>query len=103
MAVIFGSFSASSSGMTASQARLDVAAHNVANLSTEGFKRQQVSAAEVSPTGGVVVSLSQSAATGARMEDDVVGAMQAKNDFQANAMALRISNSAVVRLLDATA
>jgi len=47
------------SGMQAAQTQMNVAAHNVANMSTEGFKRQKV---ELTPQsqGGVASTVSTS-------------------------------------------
>jgi flagellar basal body rod protein FlgG len=46
------------SGMSAAQLRLQTSAHNIANLSTDGFRRQQVQQAS-NPLGGVRTSVTQ--------------------------------------------
>ncbi len=72
------------SGLAAAQARLQVAAHNVANSATEGFVRQAVQAGTLA-TGGVstrVVDAGEGSAM--PMAEDLVNAKQASYEFAAN-------------------
>jgi len=71
------------SGMNAAQTQLNAAAHNVANVNTPGFSRQEVVQSERAQ-GGVATSVATSAAPGASLESDVVMQLQAKNAFLAN-------------------
>jgi flagellar hook protein FlgE len=87
------------SGMSASQASLSSAAHNIANLSTPGFRRQQVSQASVDG-GGVTTSVSRTPALGNELERDIVGQMAAKNSFLANLAVFRTSDSMMGTLLN---
>lgn len=72
------------SGMNAAQTQLDTAAHNIANLSTPSFRRQQVQQATQPDGGGVSTSLGRADAEGASIETDMVAQLQAKNAFLAN-------------------
>ena len=89
------------SGMNAAQTALDASAHNIANLSTAGFRREQVtqSAAE---NGGVRVSLSRATREGNALETDVVGQLVAKNQFLANLAVFKTNDRMMGALLDAT-
>ena len=71
------------SGMNAAQAQLDSSAHNIANLATPGFHRQEVVQTAQSG-GGVAATLTQSSAEGSSLEADVVSLLQARNAFIAN-------------------
>jgi len=90
------------SGMHAAQTQLDVSAHNVANLSTEGFKRQEVVQTEQAG-GGVSAAVTRSPMQGASLETDVVSQLQAKNAFLANLAVFKTSNAMAGALLDKTA
>ena len=87
------------SGMNTAQTRLNASAHNVANLSTEGFRRQEVVQTEQSG-GGVSPSIRRSASTGPALEQDVVEQLQAKNSFLANLAVFKTSNKMAGVLLD---
>ena len=94
------SFAIALSGMNAAQTGLQVSAHNIANLGTAGFRRQQV-AQRAEPAGGVGTLLSRSAEAGNALETDVVGLLQAKNAFLANLAGFRTSDRMLGTLLDA--
>lgn len=91
--------SISLSGMKAAQTALDSAAHNIANLSTPGFRRQEVAQTE-EPEGGVTTTLTKSSVEGPALETDMVAQLQAKNSFLANLSVFRTSNQMVGALLD---
>ena len=91
--------SISQSGMSAAQTRLDSSAHNIANIETSPFRRQEVLQTEVKD-GGVTASLSQSTREGAAPETDLVAQLQAKNTFLANLAVFRTSNQMTGALLD---
>ncbi len=88
------------SGMSAAQLRLQTSAHNIANLSTDGFRRQQVQQSS-NPLGGVRASVTQARQPGHSLETDVVAQLQAKNDFLASLAVFRTSDRVTGSLLDA--
>lgn len=92
-------FSTSLSGMNAAQAALDTTAHNIANLGTPGFKRQQVEQSEL-PTGGTSTQVIGAAAAGESLKTDLVGQLQAKNAFLANLAVFRAGDNMMGALLD---
>ena len=87
------------SGMNAAQTSLQVSAHNIANLATDGFRRQQV-AQRSEAAGGVSTELSRAANAGNALETDVVGLLQAKNAFLANLAVFRTGDRMMGSLLD---
>jgi flagellar hook protein FlgE len=74
------------SGMNAAQSTLNSSAHNIANLNTSGFRRQEVvqSAPEL----------------GSSLETDVVAQLQAKNSFLANLAVFKTSDKMAGALLN---
>lgn len=87
------------SGMQAAQTRLQASAHNVANLSTEGFRRQegrQAARAE----GGVNAAVERASMTGPALMRDVVEQLQAKNAFLANLAVFKTNDRLAGALLD---
>ncbi|MFM9915297.1 MAG: flagellar basal body protein [Rhizobacter sp.] len=87
------------SGLNAAQTALDVSAHNVANLATSGFRRQEV-VQSTAVDGGVSTSLTQAAEPGSAIEADFVGQLTARNAFLANWAVFRTSNKMLGALLD---
>jgi len=90
------------SGMSAAQTRLQTSAHNVANLATDGFKRQdtlQTAQAE----GGVRTAVRESSQAGNALEQDVVNQLQAKNSFIANLSVFKAADRMAGALLDTRA
>lgn len=90
------------SGMNAARVSLQATSHNIANLGTDGFRRQWVSR-ETMPSSGVSTSLSQSGAAGPALEADLVGLLQARHDFLANLAVFRTGNQLIGSLLDTSA
>jgi flagellar basal body rod protein FlgG len=88
------------SGMNAAQTRLQASAHNIANLGTASFRRQQVSQT-AETVGGVSATVTQAPESGSALETDVVGLLQAKNSFLANLAVFRSGDKMVGSLLDA--
>jgi flagellar hook-associated protein FlgK len=88
--------------MQAAQARLNSSAHNIANLSTGDFHRQEV---QTSPRsgGGVDAQINRATATGPSLETDVVEQLQAKNAFLANLKVFKTANKLAGVLLDKSA
>lgn len=90
------------SGMNAAQTSLNASAHNVANLATEGFKRQEAVQTE-QPGGGVTTEVRQAEVVGNALETDVVTQLQAKHSFIANLAVFKTSNQMAGALLDTKA
>ena len=91
--------SISLSGMRAAQTRLNASAHNVANIETTPFRRQEVVQTE-QKDGGVTTSLGKSSVEGAALETDMVAQLQAKNVFLANLAVFKTTNQMAGALLD---
>lgn len=91
--------SISLSGMNAAQTQLQASAHNVANLNTEGFTRQEVTL-KAQPQGGVAASVTSASAPGAALETDVVSQLQAKNAFLANLAVFKTSDKMAGAMLN---
>ena len=87
------------SGMNAAQTALDTSAHNVANLGTQGFRRQETVQAE-QPGGGVRTSIRRADEPGESLETDLVAQLQAKNAFLANLKVFKTSSKMAGTLLD---
>lgn len=93
--------SISLSGMNAAQTRLLASAHNIANLRTDGFRREQV-VQSAEAAGGVAASVKRSPVDGSAPETDLVGLLQAKNSFLANLAVFRTGDRMMGALLDVT-
>ena len=87
------------SGMQAAQTQLNASASNVANVSTPGYRRQEVQQSPQSG-GGVLTQTTRVGATGPALETDVVNQLQAKNSFLANLAVFKTSNQMAGALLD---
>ncbi|GAB4397718.1 MAG: hypothetical protein OHK0048_06990 [Rhodoferax sp.] len=87
------------SGMRAAQAQLRSSAHNVANLQTANFRREEVLQAEL-PQGGVVARVRTADQAGPDLQADVVNQLEAKNAFAANLQVFKRQSEALGRLLD---
>ena len=87
-------------GMQAAQSALGVAAHNIANLATPGFRRQQITA-DSTAAGDVTTTLRQASQAGAALETDMVDQLVAKNHFLANLAVFKTSDQLMGTLLDA--
>jgi flagellar hook-associated protein FlgK len=87
------------SGMHAAQAALDTAAHNVANVGTPAFRRQESVQTEQEDSG-VTTSLGRSDGEGAALETDLVAQLQAKNTFLSNLAVFKANNQMTGALLD---
>lgn len=88
------------SGMSAAQSSLRASAHNIANLGTTPFRRQQALQAEQAQAG-VSTSLRQLPLPGNSLEADLVTQLQAKNAFLANLAVFRAHDRMTGSLLDA--
>lgn len=89
------------SGMTAAQTQLNSAAHNIANLGTQGFVRQET-AQQAQAQGGVSASVRPASAPGDSLVSDVVTLLQAKNAFIANLAVFKTQDKMAGALFDQT-
>lgn len=87
------------SGMNAAQNRLHASAHNIANLSTNGFTRQEVSQG-TAIGGGTLTTFVNAGASGSSLETDMVQQLEAKNAFLANLSVFKTSDAMLGNLLD---
>jgi len=94
--------SISLSGMNAAQTWLQTSAHNIANLNTHGFQRQEVTQSAL-VEGGTRAEPSRADSIGANLETDMVQQLQAKNLFLANLSVFKTSNATLGSLLDTLA
>jgi hypothetical protein len=92
-------------GMQAAHTRMAVAAHNIANLSTDGFQRQAVIASAL-PGGGVATTVEPTAARPGAGEfalADIIELKLASYQFRANALVLQRTDDTLGALLDVRA
>lgn len=87
------------SGMNAAQKSLKTSAHNIANMNTEGFRRQETSQ-NPRTGGGVTSTVMTASAPRAALETDVVTQLQAKNSFLANLAVFKTSDKMAGALLN---
>ena len=87
------------SGLNAASLQLQSSAHNIANAQTPGFRRQQV-LQSAEPAGGVRAELTQAAAPGEALAEDIVNQMSASVLYRANAKTLRTDQDLAGTLVD---
>lgn len=87
------------SGVQAARLHLDSAAHNIANIDTPDFRRQQTLQQTLEPAG-VQTSATQSDTTGSALETDRVEQMAASYSFQANLGVIQTENRMMGKLID---
>jgi flagellar hook protein FlgE len=90
------------SGLSANQARLDTSAHNIANLDTEGFRRQAVDQ-QTQANGSVSTRLHQTEQPGDNLAQDLVNQQVALYNFKANIQVLKTGDQVLGSLLDVAA
>jgi flagellar hook protein FlgE len=88
------------SGMNAAQVALQATAHNIANLGTAGFRREQV-VQTADPSGGTSAAVDRVSRQGNLPEADMVGLLQARKAFLANLAVFKASDRMAGSLLDA--
>lgn len=86
------------SGMNAAQTWMNSSAHNVANMNTEGFKRQATKLTAVEPGQGVQASV-QKTTQPMSLEQEVVEQMQASTMYKANAKVISTQDKMMGSLL----
>ena len=90
------------SGLNAAQNSLNTSAHNVANLETEGFKRQE-SVQTAQAGGGVSTTVREASIPGNALEQDVVTQLQAKHAYIANLAVFKAQDKMAGALLNTQA
>jgi flagellar hook protein FlgE len=88
------------SGIAASQVKLRVAAHNVANAATQGFQRQAVQNTTVEGGGVVARVVPQAVQPAVPIVQDLLAAKSARNEFQANLKMVKTSFDLIGTLFD---
>jgi flagellar basal-body rod protein FlgC len=81
---VFSSGAIAMTGLRDASLRLGIAAHNVANVASDGFRPLQVTSVEI-PTGGVRSVITQSIVQEANLAMELVAAIVAEAAFAANA------------------
>lgn len=93
-----------SSGLQAAQLRLDASANNVANMNTQGYRREVVAQEEVAESAGVRATVQrEQGANGVALEQEAVEQMSSTYAFRANLQTIKTQNEMMGSLLDVTA
>lgn len=99
--------SAGLSGLNANQGALGVAAHNVANVSTQNFQAQQANFQEASPAGSGVTLSTQArglaAAEGlsdSAVASDITNSLVYKASFDLSAKVIQAADERIGTLID---
>lgn len=87
------------SGLRAADAALRASAHNLANLQTEGFRRERV-VHTAQADGGVISSTVRAQEQGSSIHEDLVAQLQARNTLLANLAVFQAGHRAKGSLLD---
>lgn len=90
------------SGMNAAQTQLQASAHNIANMNTAGFRRQEVTQT-AQAQGGVNAAVATTEVAGSAPLTDVVTQLQAKHAFIANLAVFKTQDKLAGALLDQSA
>lgn len=94
------SMSTALSGISAAQERLRSSAHNVANLATPGYRREQVELSSLPAESGVQVSRSTATQAGVSAEKELVEQRTATYSYVANLRVLETQINTTGALLD---
>ncbi|UCU99189.1 flagellar basal body protein [Acidovorax radicis] len=93
-----------SSGLQAAQLRLDASANNVANINTQGYRREVVAQEEVAESAGVRATVQREQdSQGVALEQEAVEQMSATYAFKANLQTIKTQDEMMGSLLDVTA
>lgn len=88
------------SGISAASMQMGAAAHNIANMETPHFRRQQVAQAAEAALGGVTTSLNFSGVEGDALANDLVQHKAASYQYIANLRVIRTQDRMMGSLLD---
>jgi flagellar hook protein FlgE len=99
------SFAAPVSGMQVSSFRLDVTAHNVANVDTPGFSEYRPVQTDVAPEGVRIASLTRvpnqdRVTSNTDLAEQMVALKTDKDTFTANAKVVKVKDQMLGTLLD---
>lgn len=84
--------------MNAAQSSLGSSAHNIANLGTEAFRREEVQQRNAA-AGGVSTTVTRAVLPGRDLERNVVSQLSARNAFLAKLAVFRASDEMASTLL----
>lgn len=87
------------SGAQAASTRMDVAAHNIANVQTEKFQRQVVNQ-QSQESGGVTATVAQAQEIGPDLAKDLIEQKMASNTYRANLRSIQTDQQMLGNLLD---
>ena len=87
------------SGANAATTRMDVAAHNIANVQTEKFQRQVVNQ-QSQESGGVTTSVAQAQEIGPELAKDLIEQKMATYTYRANLRSIQADQQMMGSLLD---
>lgn len=87
------------SGMNVAQARLDVAANNIANLNADNFARKEVVQADLPQGGATVADVKAAVQSGSNLEADMVTLLQARNTYMANLSVFKSNNDMLMGMI----
>lgn len=90
------------SGMNAAMLRLESSAHNIANLQTDNFRRQEVAQESVAQ-GGVKASVKQAEVAGSSLVEDVLQQHSASYAFISSLKLIQTEKKMMGTLLDVLA
>ena len=91
------------SGLNAASLHLQSSAHNIANLQTPDFRRQQVLQQAQPEGGGAARRSTRAEQPGDALAEDIVNQMQASVVYRANLQSLRVERDLLGSLLDVQA
>lgn len=87
-------------GLQAAQLRMDVSAHNIANMNTPGFMPQRVREQAQAPLAGVSAQVVSAERPGVALEEEAVAQIAASLTYRANVFVLRTAQATTGTLLD---
>jgi len=87
-------------GLQAAQLRMEVSAHNIANMNTPGFTPQRVREQALAPLSGVSAQVVRADHPGVALEHEAVEQIAASAAYRANVFVLRMAQATTGTLLD---
>ncbi|MGB6099472.1 MAG: flagellar basal body protein [Comamonas sp.] len=90
-------------GLQAAQLRMEVSAHNIANMNTPGFTPQRVREQALAPLSGVSAQVVRADHPGVALEHEALEQIAASLAYRANVFVLRMAQATTGTLLDVLA
>jgi len=90
-------------GMFAEQSKLNSSAHNIANLGTQDFTRQEVVQSTTAGNGTQTTVRSSTSGAGNNLEADLVQQLQSANTYLANLSVFKTNNDMIGTLINTKA